>query len=83
MRAWYLAYTEVMVGKYSDRNKPVEVPLLAIAEEDAIAEAKEKLEKIIAKIDEDFEGCKKVSPTGHFVRKQVENPHLILKVPLS
>lgn len=82
MRAWYLVYNEVVVGKYTDRNKSVEVPLFAITEEVALLEAEKTLAKIVGKIDADFENLKATNPTGHFVKKQVQNPYLVLKVPL-
>ncbi len=82
MKAWYLVYNEMAVGKYADQNKPVEIPLLAITEEGALVEAKKQLDKIISKIDDDFENRKKSNPTGHFAKKQVKNPCLVFKVPL-
>ena len=82
MRAWYLVFTEVTAGKYNDLSQLLEVPLLSLTEEAARGEAKRKLAEIIGKIDADFENRKKTNPTGHFAKKWVENPHLVLKAPL-
>ena len=83
MKAWYLVFTEVMTGKYNDLTQLLEVPLFSVTEDDALVEAKEKLTKIIDKINDDFESRKKTNPTSFFTKKQVENPHLVLKIPIS
>lgn len=82
MKAWYLVYNEVAAGKYTDENNLVEVRLLALTEDAALLEAKKKLSKLIAQFDENFEARKKNQPAGHFAKKQVTNPHVILKIPL-